>query len=65
MTGLNIRDRVKELRRVRASELIPNTRNWLRHPQEPGRYTARHPGLLTCGHYLLPFFGKVAATSPG
>ena len=27
-----IRDRVKELRRVRAGELIPNERNWRTHP---------------------------------
>ena len=29
---MKIRDRVKELRRVRAAELIPNPRNWRRHP---------------------------------
>ena len=27
-----IRDRIKELRRVRASELIPNPKNWRTHP---------------------------------
>jgi hypothetical protein len=27
-----IRDRIKELRRVKASELIPNPRNWRQHP---------------------------------
>jgi len=27
-----IRDRVRELRRVRASELLPNPRNWRKHP---------------------------------
>jgi DNA modification methylase len=29
-----IRDRIKELRRVRASELVPNPKNWRRHPKE-------------------------------
>ena len=29
---MHIRDRIKELRRVRASELAPNPRNWRRHP---------------------------------
>jgi DNA modification methylase len=28
-----IRDRIKELRRVRASELVPNLKNWRRHPR--------------------------------
>jgi hypothetical protein len=28
-----IRDRIKELRRVKASELIPHERNWRRHPK--------------------------------
>lgn len=27
-----VRDRVKELRRVRASDLVPNPRNWREHP---------------------------------
>ncbi|MGA2408803.1 MAG: ParB N-terminal domain-containing protein [Candidatus Binataceae bacterium] len=30
---MRIRDRVKESRRVRASELVPNPKNWRRHPQ--------------------------------
>jgi hypothetical protein len=30
--NMQIRDRVKELRRVRASELAPNPRNWRTHP---------------------------------
>lgn len=30
--NMQIRDRVKELRRVRASELTPNPRNWRTHP---------------------------------
>jgi hypothetical protein len=30
---MQIRDRIKELRRVRASELRPNGRNWRTHPQ--------------------------------
>jgi DNA modification methylase len=29
---LQIRDRIKELRRVKASELLPNPKNWRRHP---------------------------------
>ena len=28
-----IRDRLKELRRVRASDLIPDKRNWRKHPK--------------------------------
>jgi hypothetical protein len=28
-----IRDRIKELRRVKASELVPNPKNWRKHPQ--------------------------------
>lgn len=31
---MNIRDRIIELRRVRASELTPNPKNWRTHPQE-------------------------------
>jgi hypothetical protein len=30
---MKIRDRIKELRRVKASELRPNPRNWRSHPQ--------------------------------
>jgi hypothetical protein len=30
---VQIRDRIKELRRVRASELAPNPRNWRTHPE--------------------------------
>jgi DNA modification methylase len=30
---MNIRDRVRELRRVKASELIPNPKNWRTHPK--------------------------------
>lgn len=29
-----IRDRIKELRRVKASDLIPNQKNWRKHPKE-------------------------------
>jgi GTP cyclohydrolase I len=60
MTGLNIRDRVKELRRVKASELIPNTRNWLRHPRSQADTLQGIQVYSTYEHYLLPFFGKVA-----
>jgi ParB-like chromosome segregation protein Spo0J len=31
---MQIRDRIKALRRVRASELRPNPRNWRTHPQD-------------------------------
>ncbi len=31
---MQIRDRIKELRRVRAADLRPNPRNWRRHPSE-------------------------------
>ena len=34
MAALKIKDRVKELRRVKASELIANPRNWRRHPKD-------------------------------
>ncbi len=30
--NLQYRDRIRELRRVRASELLPNSRNWRLHP---------------------------------
>jgi len=29
---MQVRDRIKELRRVRAAELIPNAKNWRTHP---------------------------------
>ena len=32
--GMQIRDRVVDLRRVRASELNTNPKNWRRHPDE-------------------------------
>jgi hypothetical protein len=30
---MNIRNRIKELRQVPASELVPNAKNWRRHPK--------------------------------
>lgn len=30
---MNIRDRTKELRRVRAGDLVPNPKNWRKHPE--------------------------------
>lgn len=30
---MTIRDRIKELRRVKASELRPSPRNWREHPE--------------------------------
>jgi len=32
MCGVQIRDRIKELRRVKARDLRPNAKNWRRHP---------------------------------
>jgi DNA modification methylase len=40
---IRIRDRIKELRRVRARDLLPNPHNWRRHPQSQ---TAALRGLL-------------------
>ncbi len=34
MVEREIRDRIRELRRVKASELVPNPKNWRRHPKE-------------------------------
>jgi hypothetical protein len=31
---LQIRDRIKELQRVRAGGLLPNSKNWRRHPPD-------------------------------
>lgn len=31
---MQIRDRIKEFRRVKASELVPNPQNWRRHPDD-------------------------------
>jgi ParB-like nuclease domain len=31
--GIEIRDRIRELRRVRAKNLVPNPKNWRRHPK--------------------------------
>lgn len=44
---MNIQDRVKELRRVRASELKPNPRNWRTHP--PGQQDALRGVLADVG----------------
>lgn len=32
-SALGIRDRIRELRRVRAGDLVPNPKNWRRHPK--------------------------------
>jgi ParB-like chromosome segregation protein Spo0J len=40
---MKIKDRIRELRRVKASELVPNPRNWRVHPKEQ---TAALKGLL-------------------
>src|SRR5438093_11178095 len=33
-TAHQIRDRIKSLRRVKASELVPNAKNWRTHPKQ-------------------------------
>ncbi len=40
---MKIRDRIKDFRRIKASELVPNPKNWRRHPKEQ---TAALKGLL-------------------
>jgi len=30
---INVRDRIQELRRVAAKDLVPNPKNWRRHPR--------------------------------
>ena len=59
MGNQDFRDRIKELRRVAASELVPNPRNWRRHP---ARQAAALRGVLeevgyadalVCGELLL------------
>lgn len=35
-----IRDRIRELRRVRASDLLPNEHNWRKHPRKQERFLA-------------------------
>ena len=41
---MEIKDRIKELRRIKASELVPNPKNWRRHNREQ---SAALKGLLT------------------
>src|SRR5260370_36540119 len=41
---MTIRDRIKDFRRVKASDLLPNPKNWRRHPKEQ---SAALRGLLT------------------
>ena len=43
MVERDVRDRIKELRRVKASELVSNPKNWRRHPKEQ---SAAMRGLL-------------------
>jgi DNA modification methylase len=47
-TTMIIRDRITELRRVKASELLPNPRNWHRHPREQA--AALHGILAEVGY---------------
>ena len=41
---VEIKDRIRELRRIKASELVPNPKNWRRHDRQP---SAALKGLLT------------------
>jgi len=45
---MQIRNRIKELRQVRASELLPNPRNWRRHPA--GQADALRGALAEIGY---------------
>jgi ParB-like chromosome segregation protein Spo0J len=45
---MQVRDRIKELRRVRAAELQPNPRNWRLHP--PIQHDALHGVLAEIGY---------------
>ena len=45
---MQIKNRIKELRQVRASELLPNPRNWRRHP--PGQADALRGALAEIGY---------------
>jgi hypothetical protein len=42
--GIAIRDRIRELRRVRARDLVPHPKNWRKHPRAQA---AALRGLLT------------------
>ena len=41
---VEIKDRIRELRRIKASELVPDPKNWRRHNKEQ---SAALKGLLT------------------
>jgi hypothetical protein len=43
VSSIQIRDRIKELRRVQARELLPHPKSWRKHPQ--AQVAALH-GLL-------------------
>ena len=45
---MQIRNRIKELRQVKASELLPNPRNWRRHPA--GQADALRGALAEIGY---------------
>lgn len=45
---MQVRDRIKELRRVRAGELLPNPRNWRLHP--PAQHDALRGVLAEVGY---------------
>lgn len=45
---MKIRDRIKELRRVRASQLQPNPKNWRKHPER--QHAAMRGALAEIGY---------------
>ena len=75
MVGNDFRDRIKELRRVAARELVPNPKNWRRHParqaaalrgvlQEIGYADALLARLLPDGRLMLIDGHLRAETTP-
>src|SRR5258708_29105403 len=58
LEGMRIRDRVRELRRVPAAELLPHARNWRRHP--PAQAAALR-GLLNDLGYAAALIARETA----
>jgi len=61
----NIRDRVRELRRVKASELVPNPKNWRRHPKEQAaalKGLLAEVGYADAGYFTRLFTRRVGAS---
>jgi len=50
---MEIRDRIRELRRVKASELIPNPKNFRRHPKEQAAALRALLNEVGCADALL------------